>query len=323
MRALRGKVHESVRRSNSPLIGTNHAAPGANATDWRSQPTGEDPAAIAGRREKGRMPDSYRQTTMEVPERQAECRDLYLSLLKRSLTGLLYEDASDQYPTALGEAPRRVGHDRDARVQGTDWPVIAPTMIGLTRLDNIQQCIEQVLEDNVPGDLIETGVWRGGAVIFMRGVLKAHGVTHRTVWAADSFDGLPTPNAAKYPQDAGLHLAQYRQLAIPIEEVRRNFERYGLLDDQVRFLKGWFSDTLPQAPIGKLALLRLDGDLYESTMDALKNLYARVSAGGYVIVDDYSVIPACKRAVHDFRDAHSIRDAIVPIDSQGVFWRKS
>jgi len=269
------------------------------------------------------MPESYRQMAAEVPEREAECRELYLTLLKRALTGLLYEDASDQYPTALGEDPLRVAHDRQARLQGTDWPVIAPTMIGLTRLDNIQRCIEHILEDKVPGDLIETGVWRGGAVIFMRGVLKAYGVTDRTVWAADSFDGLPAPNAAKYPQDAGIHLEQYRQLAIPIDEVRLNFERYELLDDQVRFLKGWFSDTLPQAPIRKLSLLRLDGDLYESTMDALKNLYARVSPGGYVIVDDYSVIPACRQAVHDFRDAHGIRDTIVPIDTQGVFWRKS
>jgi macrocin-O-methyltransferase TylF-like protien len=269
------------------------------------------------------VPSWYRQMTAEVPEREAACRELYLTLLKRALTGLLYEDASDQYPAALGQDPQRVAHDREARVQGTDWPVIAPTMIGLTRLDNIQHCIERVLEDKVPGDFIETGVWRGGAVIFMRGVLKAYGVTDRTVWAADSFDGLPPPNADKYPQDAGIHLEQYRQLAIPIDEVQRNFARYELLDDQVRFLKGWFSETLPHAPIRELALLRLDGDLYESTMDALTSLYARVSAGGYVIIDDYSVIPACRLAVHDFRDTHGVRDTIVPIDKQGVFWRKS
>lgn len=252
-----------------------------------------------------------------------DCRELYLTLLKRTLTGLTYEDASDLYPTALGERPRRVSHDVNARVQGTDWPVVAPTMIGLARLDNIQHCIESVLEDNVPGDLIETGVWRGGAVIFMRGVLKTYGVTDRIVWAADSFDGLPPPNPSTYPQDAGLHLEQYRELAVSIDEVRRNFERYQLLDDQVRFLEGWFRDTLPQAPIQKLALLRLDGDLYESTMDALRGLYGRVSRGGYVIIDDYSVIPACRQAVHDFRKAQGICDPITKIDAQGVFWRRS
>ena len=252
-----------------------------------------------------------------------DTRELYLTLLKRTLTGLVYEDPSDLYPTALGMPPRRVSHDIEARIQGTDWPVVAPTMIGLARLDNIQHCVERVIEDGVPGDLIETGVWRGGAVIFMRGVLKASGVTDRTVWAADSFEGLPAPNASKYPHDNGIHLEQYKELAIPLEDVKRNFERYGLLDDQVRFLKGWFRDTLPGAPIEKLAVLRLDGDLYESTMDALTSLYPRLSPGGYVIIDDYSVIPACRQAVHEFRDANGITAPITTIDAQGVFWRRA
>jgi hypothetical protein len=250
-------------------------------------------------------------------------RNLYLSLLKRTLTGLIYEDPSDLYPVAPGASPRRVAHDRQARIEGTDWPALAHTMIGLSRLDNIQACIESVLRDDVPGDLIETGVWRGGAVIFMRGVLKSYGVTDRRVWAADSFEGLPAPNAERYPQDAGLHLEQYKELSVSLEDVQANFDRYGLLDDQVGFLKGWFRDTLPGAPITRLSLMRLDGDLYESTMDALTSLYPRLSPGGYVIVDDYSVIPACRQAVHDFRQANGIQDAIVTIDSQGVYWRRS
>jgi macrocin-O-methyltransferase TylF-like protien len=251
------------------------------------------------------------------------CRDLYLSLLKRTLLGLTYEDACNLYPEALGAQSRRVPHDTSRRIQGADWPAEAPTMIGIPRLDNIQHCIESVLKDSVPGDLIETGVWRGGAVIFMRGVLKSYGVTDRTVWVADSFEGLPPPNPGKYPADAGLHLDQYKELAVSLEDVQRNFQRYELLDDQVRFLKGWFRDSLPKAPIEKLAILRLDGDLYESTMDGLANLYGKVSRGGYVIVDDYGVIAACKQAVHDFRNAHGIREPIVAIDAQGAFWRRS
>ena len=251
------------------------------------------------------------------------CRALYLDLLKRTLLGLTYEDESNLYPEFPGAESRRVPHDSSRRIQGGDWPTLASTMIGIPRLDNIQSCIENVLEDAVPGDLIETGVWRGGAVIFMRGVLKAYGVTDRTVWAADSFEGLPPPNASKYPLDAGIHLEQYRELAVSLEDVRHNFERYELLDEQVRFLEGWFRDSLPNAPIEKLAILRLDGDLYESTMDALANLYDRVSRGGYVIIDDYGVIAACKQAVHDFRAARGIHDPIVAIDVQGAFWRRS
>lgn len=250
------------------------------------------------------------------------CRTLYLELLKRSLLGLTYEDPSDRSPATVQGAAQRERHNPELRATGRDWPAVAPTMIGAARMNNVQQCIERVLADDVPGDLIETGVWRGGTVIFMRGLLKAYDVADRTVWAADSFKGLPAPDEAKYPQDRGLHLEHFRELAISIDEVRRNFERYELLDDQVRFLEGWFKDTLPRAPIARLAVMRLDGDLYESTMDALTNLYDRLSPGGFVIIDDYS-IPACRQAVEDFRRSRGIADDIVQIDWTGVFWRRS
>jgi hypothetical protein len=138
---------------------------------------------------------------------------------------------------------------------------------------------------------------------------------------ADSFQGLPAPTLK---EDEGLDLtaARYPMLAIDLETVRDLFERYGLLDDQVRFLPGWFKDTLPSAPIRKLSLLRLDGDMYESTMDALNALYDKVAEGGFVIVDDYGVLPQCKRAVTEFREARGISDAIVEVDWTGAFWRK-
>lgn len=208
-------------------------------------------------------------------------------------------------------------------MEGRVWPSAAHTMIGLKRLDNIQSCVESVLADGVPGDLIETGVWRGGATIFMRAVLKAYGVQDRNVWVADSFEGLPPPDAEKYPQDAGDRHHTARELAISLEQVKSNFERYGLLDGQVRFLKGWFRDTLPTAPIEKLAVARLDGDMYESTMDALVNLYPKLSVGGYLIVDDYGAVPACRQAVHDYREAHGISEELVDIDWTGVYWRRA
>lgn len=215
--------------------------------------------------------------------------------------------------------------DPRIRSEGLDWPTNAHTMIGLKRLDNIQFCVEDVLTNDVPGDLIETGVWRGGATIFMRAILKVYGVHNRTVWVADSFEGLPPPNTEKYPYDAEDVLYTCNQLAIPVEQVKENFERYGLLDDQVRFLKGWFNQTLPTAPLEKLAVIRLDGDMYESTMDALVSLYPKLSVGGYVIVDDYSNegTPACRQAVDDYRKLHSITDEIVRVDWTGVYWQRT
>lgn len=242
-------------------------------------------------------------------------KQLYLDLMKRCLTNLIYQDRS----SLLGQD---LAFDLRNRVEGRDWPANAHTMIGIHRLDNLHFCVEDLLARKVPGDLMETGVWRGGAAILMRAILKANGVTDRRVWCADSFEGLPPPDAAKYPADANLAFNQFKELAVSLEEVQNNFRRYNLLDDQVKFLKGWFRDTLPGAPVERLALLRLDGDLYESTMDALTALYPKVSRGGYVIVDDYNDIPACRQAVHDYWQRHGIKEEIMAIDWSGVFWMK-
>lgn len=207
------------------------------------------------------------------------------------------------------------------RENGLGWPINGYSMIGTKRLNNIQFCIESVVENKVEGDFIETGVWRGGACIFAKTLFNIFG-QNRTVWVADSFAGLPKPNVADYPEDEGDDLYSLEQLRISQEQVEENFRKFDLLDDQVKFLKGWFKDTLPTAPIEKLAVIRLDGDMYESTMDGLTNLYHKLSPGGFVIVDDYGVIPACKKAVHDFRDANGITEEMVNIDDSGYYWQR-
>ena len=213
--------------------------------------------------------------------------------------------------------------DFQARIEGRDWPESAFTMIGLARLNNIQYCVEDVILNGVFGDLIEAGVWRGGASIFMRAILKAHGITDKIVWVADSFSGLPPPNPLEYPADCGDTHHTIDLLRVPLEEVQANFAKFDLLDDKVQFLKGWFSETLPAAPISKLSVLRIDADMYESTLDALTSLYPKLSLGGYVIIDDYGVLGPCKAAVDDYRAANDIDDTITTVDRCGVFWKHS
>lgn len=260
--------------------------------------------------------------------------NLYLDLLKNCLTGTLGHESyrlvgpgAHRVPRMiLGKLPFSVVQrvSREERRGGRDWPADGETMIGIARLDSLQSCIESVLRDQVPGDLLEAGVWRGGASIFMRAVLKINSVADRLVWVADSFRGLPSPNVDRYPADRGNTLHTNSYLAVPLAEVRANFEKYGLLDEQVRFLPGWFRETLPAAPIDRLAVLRLDGDLYESTMDGLRNLYSKLAVGGYVIIDDYWAdgLPA-KRAVDEFRAENEISERIERIDSSGALWRRS
>lgn len=222
------------------------------------------------------------------------------------------------------EAVRRVKFDVDRRTNGRDWPIHADTMVGIKRLENLRDCITTVVEENIPGDLVETGVWRGGASIFMRAALEALGDKTRRVWCADSFAGLPSPDLERYPQDAGMTWHEDSELAVSLEQVQANFRKYGLLDDRVVFLKGWFKDTLPEAPIESVAVLRLDGDLYASTMDGLTSLYSKVSPGGFVIVDDYGIPEdTCRRAVNDFRASQGITEPIQDIDGYGVFWRRA
>ncbi len=243
-------------------------------------------------------------------------RHKYLQLMLDCLTGSIYQDPPLK---VLGKD----GFDPMLREYGWDWPSVAHSMIGRKRMANLRMLAENVLFHRVPGDFIETGVWRGGACIYLRAILAAYDVTDRRVWAADSFEGLPPPNASAYPADSGDNFHTYADLAVPLEQVKRNFERYGLLDGQVVFLKGWFKDTLPTAATGPLAILRLDGDMYESTMDALANLYDRVSPGGFVIVDDYGVVEGCRKAVDEFRAQRGIADEIVKIDGVGVYWQKT
>lgn len=273
-----------------------------------------------------------------------EIRSLYLDLMKKALSGAVYADQpigrlhqtlpARRWKKSLYTSTRNIlerygfslvrvyRSDLDIVAEGTQYNEIAFSMIGMKRLDNLQFCCEQVIRNRVPGDFIETGVWRGGAVIFMRAVLKAYGIADRTVWAADSFAGLPPPNPAECPADRGDRHHAFEHLRVSLEDVKSNFSAFGLLDSQVMFLKGWFRETLPTAPIKQLSVLRLDGDMYESTRDALTYLYPKLSRGGYVIIDDYA-LSGCHKAVDDFRAQCAIKEEIKRIDWTGVYWQRA
>lgn len=203
-----------------------------------------------------------------------------------------------------------------------EYPKRGETMISRARLDQLDEAIETVVTEDVPGDLIETGVWRGGSVILMRAALDAYGDPERTVWAADSFQGLPKPDPGRYPVDKDNWFWMCDDLAVPLDQVKANIERFGLLDDRVQFLAGWFKDTLPTAPIGRLAVLRLDGDMYESTIQALEALYPKLSSGGYCIVDDYWSVVECQAAVNDYRRDHGVVEPFRRIDEHACYWRR-
>ncbi len=280
----------------------------------------------------------------EVPQSERHpLRNRYLALLKRALANTLYPELELQirFLAAGGaEGLSRLElkrHLRDLAVRSPDEfaelmagkrqgtaPLQHPhTMIGLFRLSNIERCAEQVIADGVPGDFLEAGVCKGGAAIFMRALQIAHGAAERRTWVVDSFQGVP-PSERECDTRYGLHLDEQHVpwLACSEEGVRDHFSRYDMLDGNVLFLSGWLAETLPDAPIETLAILRIDVDLYSSTADCLDLLYDKVSPGGFVIVDDYGFHPCCGDAVDDFRLRRGIEEPIQWIDNSGIFWRK-
>ena len=240
-----------------------------------------------------------------------EQRELYLNLLIKVLLNTIYED------------PNLHGHKFSAAIrdQGRDWPCLAHTMVGRARLENLKELMQRTVDEGVPGDYIETGVWRGGCCILMRGVLAANLEKSRKVYVADSFAGLPRPNSELYPWDACYASVNYTELAVSLEQVKENFAKYDLLGDQVIFVRGLFKDTLPALQAGPFALIRLDGDYYESTIQALEALYPKVSQGGFVVIDDYG-IASCREAVNDYRRLHNIDEPLSSVDWTGVWWQK-
>ena len=195
------------------------------------------------------------------------------------------------------------------------------TMLGSRKLDTIRHCAEQCLREDIAGDFIETGVWKGGATILLAGVLQAWGNENKKVFVADSFEGLPPPDAEKYPLDKGDTHHTRADLAVGLDEVKANFSRFELLSDRVVFIKGFFEESLRSAPIDELALLRLDGDMYGSTMTVLEQLYHKLSVGGFLILDDW-LLSGARQALLDFRDRVGITEPLYQ-DFSGVFWQKT
>ncbi|NWH05665.1 TylF/MycF/NovP-related O-methyltransferase [Desulfobacter latus] len=270
-----------------------------------------------------------------------KCKKLYIDLLKKSLLNELYFENGMRISYLLKQMDTSCPYDLEHLLKIHEYEPelyrsfksvfdgkehyrerifgFPMTMIGKQRLENVESCIQKILLDNIPGDFMETGVWRGGCTIFMNGMLEAYDAADRKVWVADSFMGVPEP---KLPQDKGVDLYLDTKLAIPMEVVQENFEKFGLLNERVKFLPGWFEDTMESTPVDSLSLLRLDGDLYSSTMVVLENMYPRVEPGGFVIVDDYGALEPCRKAVTDFRNKYGIEEKIQAVDWTGVFWRK-
>lgn len=253
----------------------------------------------------------------------AEIAKSYVQTLKLSLTGELLKTDSLVPGTGTAEGLQKKPFDAHLRRRGLDWPLHGLTMVGRTRLENIERLLLQMIDAQVIGDFVECGVWRGGSSLFARGVLKALNVHDRMVHLVDSFEGLPRASQAK-DRDVW---SKMDFLKVSLEEVQEPFRQLGLLDDGVAFHKGFFQHSLPPlrkqllAEKKKIAVLRMDGDMFESTMDILYNLYDLVSVGGCVIIDDFTISEA-KEAVETFLQHHGVTVDYIHIDEYSSYFCK-
>ena len=204
------------------------------------------------------------------------------------------------------------------------------TMVSKERLDNVALSAWTVIKETIPGDFVETGVWRGGCSMISKAVALISNQTQcHANWLFDSFQGLPSMTE----NDLGIEPKMSRKMDPPgsynnvnLDHVVHNFRT--MLNDDLNatyFVKGWFNSTVSTSLVNKISILRLDGDLYSSTMEVLDAFYPRVVSRGFVIIDDYGHWPQCKRAIHDYFDGKlkmDISKLLIKIDYTGVYFRK-
>jgi hypothetical protein len=257
---------------------------------------------------------------VDVKERS---RLAYFEVLKAMLSGSAFGsseksvETANNYKRKLNARPLNT----NSRQMGLDWTYLGSTMVGLTRLQNILFVIQNVIKNNVPGDFVETGVWRGGASIFAQGIIQAYH-QNRRVFVCDSFSGLPPGNAAIHPKDIGWDNSPY--LEVSAEMVASNFKNFELLQDNVIFVKGFFKNSMPALAslVNRIGVLRFDGDMYESAADVFYNLYDKIPVGGYIIMDDWYGFPS-SNAVLDFFQVHNCAENLVRIDSASAYFVKT
>ncbi len=205
------------------------------------------------------------------------------------------------------------------------------SMAGYKRIANVYDLASLAEKNNLDGAFAECGVWKGGCSAVMAYVSKKN-KSMRKIWLFDSFEGLPepTPEDGEVAKEYSDNKAQGKLNTInkcvgPLEEVKKIFfDVLKINPKNVVIEKGWFQNTLPKAKekIGKISILRLDGDWYESTKCCLENLYDNVIVDGYIIIDDYGHWEGAKKALNEFFDVRKITPKLEKIDYTGVYFRK-
>jgi hypothetical protein len=218
--------------------------------------------------------------------------------------------------------PRREGFpvDFDPAVLETIRLVRGYTLTSDEAVFALVRTVEHVVANNIPGALVECGVWKGGSVMAMAHTLLRLGDQSRDLYLFDTFEGMTQPTAED--RDFRGRSAEERLernpdawVYAPLEAVREAVLAVGYPPERIHFVKGRVEDTLPAQAPESIAVLRLDTDWYESTRHELEHLYTRVAPGGILIIDDYGHWQGSRQATDEFIAAHHLPLFLSRIDN--------
>jgi len=231
-------------------------------------------------------------------DRLKELGTKFLRTVENGVTGAIYRGHNPEF-------------NEENRKLGNDWPgACGHTMVGFVRLNNIKTVIEDTLARSVPGDFMELGVWRGGSCIYAAAVYLTLGV-QRNIYVFDAFEPI-----SGYGESSDY-------LAVSLDQIKQNFDNYGLLESNIIFRKGLFESTLKEFaseyPQTKLAILRMDSNFYDPHMHSFYYVLPFVQTGGYLIFDDIVSHPAVAAAWRDFQAWHGLAYELIQLDHHSAY----
>ena len=206
--------------------------------------------------------------------------------------------------------------------------IIPFTMTSSERLWSLINAVRHVVSNEIPGDFVECGVWRGGSVMAMAQELSNLGVTDRRIWLYDTFSGMTDPTAADVETGTGVLAADMLSTTAVadgdnvwcvagLSDVQANVRSTGYPFENFTFIEGDVAQTLKSSFPATISLLRLDTDWYESTRMELEVLYPRLAVGGVCIFDDYGHWQGARKAVDEYFEKLGHRPYMHPIDYSG------
>ena len=217
--------------------------------------------------------------------------------------------------------------DFDERIRAIVESVRPFTQTSPERIYALCNAIRHVTTHQIPGAIVECGVWKGGSMMAVARTLLEQGDSARRLFLYDTFEGMTPPgefdvdylgaHASTVEAELGEEQQDFRWNYVPLEEVKRAVLSVGYPADRISLIKGKVEETLPAQAPERIALLRLDTDWYESTKHELETLYPRLSRGGVLIVDDYGHFEGARKAVDEYLQRHKIPMLLHRIDYTG------